>query len=180
MPDLHVHDSESLRAAIRVRETTAPVLLVAAILGWAALTLWVFTTDVLSAATLVPLIVLAASFEAVFALHLTASRLARYLQVAGDAGWEHLALSYRQRFGAIGANGLFTPIFGLAAVVNFVPAAVSGTVDELVGIGIAHGLFGLRLIIATRRATRLHDEDLARFRSLLSDDPATKSGPVAE
>src|SRR6266508_1150186 len=81
MTDLRALEYASLCASRRVRVTLGPALLVAVMLGWAALTLWVFTTDVVSAATLVPLVVLAAGFEALYALHVSAERLARYLQV---------------------------------------------------------------------------------------------------
>ncbi len=100
------------------RTVTASALLVLTIIGWATLTLWVFTTHVVSAATLAPLLVPAAGLEAINALH---------------------------------APTLFAPLFGVAIAVNFLPAAVSGTTEELVGIGIAHALLAVRLIIAIRR-----------------------------
>jgi hypothetical protein len=106
------------------RPILAPVLLVATFLGWAALTLWVFTTDVVSAAALVPLMVLVAGFEAI-------------------------AIS--------GSKPLFAIVFFLATVVNYLPAAISGTVEELAGIGFIHVLFAVRILIATRRAATRPD-----------------------
>jgi hypothetical protein len=177
MTDLRALEYDSLRAALRLRVTLGPVLLVAVILGWAALTLWVFTTDVVSAATLVPLVMLAAGFEALYALHVSAERLARYIQVeyeetasaspAAAPRWETTSLSYRQRFTPSGSNALFSALFFIATIVNYVPAAVSGTVQELAGVGLAHTLFAVRILVASRRAARLRSEDLDRFRTLL-------------
>jgi hypothetical protein len=184
MTDLRALEYDSLRAAIRIRLALTPALLVLAVLGWAALTLWVFTTDVVSAATLVPLMVLAAGFEAIHALHLGAARRACYLQAAFEEPatsatprWETTTLSYRQRFGRIGSNATFSTLVGVATVVNFLPAAVSGTAEELAGIGIAHALLVLRIVTATRRAARLQHDDLDRFRLLLSPASTTKSAP---
>jgi hypothetical protein len=143
MTDPHGLESDSLRAAIRVRTVLAPALLVASILGWGALTLWVFTSDVVSAATLVPLMVLTAGFEAITALHGRAER-----------AWDTVPLSYRQRFAPSGSNALFPVIFFLATVVNYLPAAVSGTVEELAGLGFAHVLFAIRILFAARRAAK--------------------------
>ncbi len=187
MTDFRALEYDSLRAAIRVRATLAPALLVAVILGWAALTLWVFTTDVVSAATLVPLMVLAAGFEALYALHVNAERLAGYLQVEYEEPiassttplttpprWETTSLSYRQRFPSPGSTPLFSALFIVATIVNYLPAAVSGTFEELVGIGFAHALVAVRVIMAGRRAARLRGEDLERLRMLLNP---TKNAP---
>jgi hypothetical protein len=185
MTDLRALEYDSLRAAIRIRQALAPALLVLVVLGWATLTLWVFTTDVVSAATLVPLMVLAAGFEVLHALQITANGLAHYVQVAFEEPatatspqWETTTLSYGQRFGPIGSNTLFSVLFGLVTAVNFLPAAISGTAEELVGIGIAHAVFVLRIVIASRRAARRQREDLERFRSLLSPPASTKSTPA--
>jgi hypothetical protein len=187
MADLRALEFDDLRGAIRARATLAPALVVFAVIGWATLTLWVFTSDVVSAATLVPLIVLAAGFEATVALQTSANRLARYLQAAYEESlteppdarprWESTSLLFRQRFGPIGSNALFPVLFGLATAVNFVPAAVSGTSEELAGIGLAHLLLIVRIVIADRRAGRRQDEDLERYRSLLSSASASKSAP---
>ncbi len=188
MTDFRALEYDSLRAAIRVRATVAPALLVAVMLGWATLTLWIFTTDVVSAATLVPLMVLAAGYEALYAFHVKAERLARYLQVAyeepiasGSATpltaspqWETTSLAYRQRFSSVGSNAVFSALFILATMVNYVPAAVSGTFEELVGIGFAHTLFAVRIIMAGRIAARVRGEDLERLRTLLNP---TKNAP---
>jgi hypothetical protein len=188
MTDLRGLEYDSLRATIRLRTTLAPALLVATFLGWATLTLWVFTSDVVSAATLVPLMLLAAGFEAISLLSSSADRLARYLQVAyeepivtaNDAPrWETIALSYRQRFAPSGSNGLFATLFLLATVVNYLPAAVSGTVEELTGLGVAHVLFAIRIVIAVRIAARRLREDVDRFRALLADRAATHTSNSA-
>jgi hypothetical protein len=119
-------------------------LLCFSIAVWAALTLWIFTTDVVSAATLIPLAVLASGFEALYAL---------------DAG--------------IGPGALFVGVFLIAAAVNYLPAAFSGTGPELAGLAIAHGLFAVRLLVARRRAARRH-HDLDRDRTFLSSQEASR------
>ncbi len=120
-------------------------LLCFSIAVWAALTLWIFTTDVVSAATLIPLVVLVSGFEALYAL---------------DA--------------AIGPGALFAGVFLIAAAVNYLPAAFSGTAPELAGLAIAHGLFAVRLLVARRRAARRRQHDLDRDRSLLSSQEASR------
>jgi hypothetical protein len=186
MTDLRALEYDSLRATIRLRGTLRPALLVFVIAGWAGLTLWVFTTDVVSAATLVPLAVLAAGFEAIYALHVSVERIGRYLQVQYETtpGWETTALSYSQRFRSPGPNGLFSGIFLITTAVNYLPAALSGTVPELAGLGIAHALFVVRVLVAVRRAGRQRVEDLERLRTLLAAQTsapasAPASGPRA-
>ena len=63
--------------------------------------------------TLVPLLVLAAGFEAIFALHMNVERIGRYLQVfhEQDGGWEHVAMRFGQRFPGAGPDPLFAQLF---------------------------------------------------------------------
>ena len=46
--------------------------------------------------TLVPLLILVAGFEAIFALHVNVERIGRYLQVfhEDDDGWEQVAMQF--------------------------------------------------------------------------------------
>jgi hypothetical protein len=55
---------------------------------------------------------------------------------------------------ALGYPRRFWPVFVIAAIVNFLPAAVSGTAEELAGIGLIHAAFFVRLILVTRRASK--------------------------
>src|SRR5262245_51277 len=71
----------ALRATIRERGTARVCVFLGGVAVWAAIAV---TTGAISAppiATLVPLLMLAATFEAVFALHVGVERVGRYLAV---------------------------------------------------------------------------------------------------
>ena len=114
-------------------------------------------------ATLLPLLALAATFEAVFALHVGVERIGRYLQVFHErplgarrpARWEHAAWRSAGRAGAATIDALFTVPFLLAALFNLVPAALAAPDrQELVFVGGAHALFGCA---SSSRASGRHD-----------------------
>ena len=118
--------------------------------------------------TLVPLIILAAGFEAVFALHVNVERIGRYLQVfhEPDDGWEHVAMRFGQQFPATGPDPLFSRHFLLATSINFLPAALGGEKLELVLIGVLHVVFINRIRIARTYAATQRARDLERFEAL--------------
>src|SRR5207244_2767311 len=99
----------------------------------------------LPVATLLPLLVLASVFEAVFALHVGVERIGRYIQVffeEGGNGWEHAAMSFGRSRPGTGLDPLFTFSFGSAAILNFVPVMLADPVQiELVVVGAIHVLF---------------------------------------
>ena len=113
----------AMRASIRERGTARMVLVPIIFIGWAATA--VATTAVITVAigALVPLMVLAAGFEAIFALHVNVERIGRYLQVfhEREAGWEHVAMRFGQQFPGSGPDPLFSRLFILAVSVN-IPA----------------------------------------------------------
>ena len=81
---------EAMRATIRQRGTARMVLVPAALAGWAALTIGAAAVITVALSTLIPLLVLVAAFESVFALHVNVERIGRYLQVFHErahAGW---------------------------------------------------------------------------------------------
>src|SRR6185295_1240019 len=120
-------------------------------------------------ATLIPLVVLAALFEAVFALHVGVERVGRYLQVfhepaAEGSGWEHTAMAFGRVPGAATTDALFTAVFLIAAACNIIPALIIGpTQPELIFVGGGHALFALRLLAARAAAGRQRAIDLRRF-----------------
>ena len=65
-----------------------------------------------------PLLVLAGTFEAVFALHAGVERIGRYLQVFHDDTWEQTAMAFGPPL-AEQEPILFAGVFGLATVCNF-------------------------------------------------------------
>ena len=139
---------------------------------WGALTIAVAALASVPIATLLPLLFLAATFEAMFALHTGVERVGRYLQVfyetiPDEAAWEHTAMAYGQTFGGGGIDALFSPIFWVATLLNAIPAALSGPVAvDWVAVGAVHVLFAWRVWAARRQSARQRGVDLARFEQL--------------
>ena len=70
-------------------------------IGWAATAVATAAVITVAVSTLVPLLVLVAGFEAVFALHVNVERIGRYLQIFHEpdgAGGEHVAMVIGQRY----------------------------------------------------------------------------------
>ena len=171
-----------LRATIRERGTARIWIFVVGILGWAGI---VVATAALAApplGTLVPLMVLVAAFEAVFALHVGVERIGRYLQVAHESersGWEHAAMAFGTPAGAARIDALFTVPFAIAAALNLIPALlVEPTREELIFIAGAHALFLLRIVVARAAAKRQRSIDLGRFEQLRSRETHENTKPT--
>ncbi len=165
-----VEEYRALRATIRERGTTRVWVLIVGLAAWAALVTATAALAALPVATLLPLLFLAAVFEAVYGLHVGVERIGRYLQVFFEEtpGWEHVAMAYGQKFGG-GTDPLFTLVFAGATILNFVPAVLAEPVPvEVAVIGAAHLLFVVRIALAKRHAARQRGIDLERFRSLKS------------
>jgi hypothetical protein len=161
-----------LRATIRERGTARVYVFAGGYAAWGALTLATAVLASTPLATLLPLIVLAAVFEAVFALHVGVERVGRYLQIfheTADTGawWEHAAMAFGHPKSAASVDPLFAPLFLLAAVCNMAPSLiVQPTRSELIFVGGAHALFVVRLVVARDAARRQRAIDLARFDQL--------------
>src|SRR5207247_2274041 len=84
----------ALRATVRERGTMRVWIFVAGVIGWAALTVATAALIAPPVATLIPLLVLAATFEAVYALHVGVERVGRYLEVFFDDAWESAAMAF--------------------------------------------------------------------------------------
>lgn len=170
---LRQEEYSALRATIRERGTLRPVLAVATVAGWAATAIAVDSLSGTPVSTLIPLLVLATGFEAIFALHVGVERIGRYLQVAYEGrpdqpAWEHTAM----RFGTapVPAAGRVDPLFAVpfafAVLLNFVPVppatiGVPGGLLELAVFGLIHGLQLLRISRARAYASRQRVLDLA-------------------
>src|SRR5688500_4887533 len=103
----------ALRGTIRERGTARMVLLPVIVIGWAGAAIATAGVITVAVSTLVPLLVLAAGFEAIFALHMNVERVGRYLQTfheRGD-GWEQIAMVFGQRFPGSGPDPLFAQLF---------------------------------------------------------------------
>ena len=133
----------ALRATIRERGTVRMALVPFVFVGWAAVALATASmiTAFVSLSTLIPLMVLAAGFETLYALHITVERIGRYVQVfhaeSGDR-WEHVAMTFGGQLPRPGIDPLFARLFILATSINFFPAALGGEPWEVVVIAVCH------------------------------------------
>jgi hypothetical protein len=163
-----------LRATIRERGTVRTVI------AWLTLVLWSLAASRLwaaPAASLLPLFILAAGFEVVYALHLNVERIGRYIEVfhergdVGGSGWESVATAYAGSFKASGPDALFSRLFLIATLLNYLGVAFSSAPPLSVIVGTAHAAFAVRVLLARRVAGRQRQEDLTRYQRL--------RGPVA-
>jgi hypothetical protein len=124
------------------------------------------------ATSLFSLMVLAAGFEAIHAMHVGVERIGRYLQVFYEANssgpmWETTAMSVGPALPGGGIDPLFTVVFALATLLNLLPAMVpSPTLVELAVIGVMHAAFVVRLVRARGAATRQRAVDLESYRAV--------------
>jgi hypothetical protein len=172
MTGRELEEYTALRATIRSRGTARIYLFVAGVAAWAALAMATAALASPPVATLLPLLVLASVFEAVFALHVGVERVGRYIQVFHEADvdtakWEHTAMAFGRPPGAATTDALFLVPFLLAGLFNIMPALIAQpTPPELVFVGGAHALFALRLFVARHAAATQRAIDLERFRQL--------------
>jgi hypothetical protein len=158
----------ALRSTIRDRGTARMVLLPVTFGLWAAAAIATAAAIPLPIAALVPLLLLAAGFEAIYALHVNVERIGRYLQVfhEPDGGWEHVAMTFGQRFPGRGPDALFSTLFLMATALNYLPVALGGTMPELVAGGVLHFLLALHIGTARSRASKQRALDLERFQAI--------------
>jgi hypothetical protein len=169
MTDRDLEEYKALRATIRQRGTARTWVFGFGLAAWATMVL-ATTVVSLPLITLIPLLVLAGFFEAVFGLHVAVERIGRYLEIFFEDRWEQTAMAFGAPMAGTGADPLFTVFFGLATMGNFVPVILSEPVRvELAVIGGVHLLFIARLVVARQAAGRQREADLARFRQIKDD-----------
>jgi hypothetical protein len=158
----------ALRATIRQRGTARMVLVPLTFVGWAGTAVATAAVITVALSTLVPLLVLAAGFEAIFALHMNVERIGRYLEVfhERDGGWEHVASAFAQRFPGSGPDPLFAQLFVFGVSMNFLPAALGGEPIEVGIIAVVHLIVVYRIRTAKAAAARQRAEDLSRFEQI--------------
>ena len=188
MSGRELDEYRELRATIRERGTARVWIFVAGIAAWAAATIATAALASTPIATLLPLLVLASVFEAIFALHVGVERIGRYIQVfheprgsggsgasdgiaepdgAGWSGWEHTAMAFGRPAGAPAIDALFSVPCLLAALFNIAPAMILNPLrSELIFVGGAHALFVLRVVVARVAAAKQRKIDLERFQQL--------------
>ena len=167
-----------LRRTIAQRGALRPVLAVIGIGLWALVLTVVVVWLPYPVAAAIPLLVLAATFEAIRPLHFGAERIGRYLQVfheeAGEPGrplrdtpsWERVAMSFGKVPG-VGGHPLFVPIFFLATLANFLAVIIPGPLPiEIGALAIPHVAFIAWLIAADRAMQRQREIELTRMREL--------------
>ena len=154
----------ALRATIRERGTLRICVFAAGIAAWAALALATAVLMTTPLAVLLPLMVLAAVFEAVFAVQVEIGRIGRYLRLFHDDRWEQVAIELRGP--ARMPDGLFVLAFLTAVVINLAPLLVANPVAvEWIFVGGAHGLVVVRLL-AAQAAARERAADVAQLSDL--------------
>ena len=167
--DQKIAEFEALRVTIRQRGTVRMVLVPVVFIGWAVTAVATAAVITVAISTLVPLLVLVAGFEAIYAMHLNVERIGRYLQVfhEQDGGWENVAMTFGQRFPGTGPDPLFAQIFVFAISVNFLPVALGFEYPlELVFVLIPHLFAVYRIRMGRANAARQRKEDLERFASI--------------
>jgi hypothetical protein len=171
MTPRELEEYRALRETIRERGTMRVWIFVAGLVAWAALVIATAALAALPVATLLPLLILAGAFEAVFSLHTGVERIGRYIQVflEDGSGWEHVAMALGRAHRGARVDPLFTTIFLIATCLNFVPVLIAEPVaTEVVVIGAAHLLLVARLLFARRAAGHQRAADLERFEKLKS------------
>ena len=152
-----------------VRMALVPVTVAAWGLVWASLLL---SADA-GLAGAIPLLLLAAAFEAVHALHAGVERIGRYLQVNYENGrggplWESTAMRLGPGLPGGGVDPLFTAVFGLAAAANLALLSTSllAPLPIILLMAALHAVFIARLLRARRAAAQQRAVDLESFRAV--------------
>ena len=163
----------ALRATIQQRGTVRMIVVPLVFVGWAGTAVATAAVITVAISTLVPLLILVAGFESVFALHVNVERIGRYLQIfheREEIGWEAVASRFNQRFAGAGPDPLFGRLFVLATSVNFLPAALGWeNIPELVVLAALHLLFINRIRLARTFAAAQREKDMERFETLRTE-----------
>jgi hypothetical protein len=157
----------ALRATIRERGTTRVWIFATGVAVWAALTTAALAMALPPIAALLPLTTLAATYEAVRALHVGVERIGRYLLAFHADEWEQQAGAFGSPAGAMRADPLFTTPFIIAAVLTLIPLMTTTPIvlDWIAGGGGAAALIG-RVLYTRTAAARQRAVDTARFEEL--------------
>ena len=176
-----------LRATIARRGTIRSVLFLTGIVAWSAVLAVVLAWLPYPLASLIPLMVLVACFEAIRPLHFGAERIGRYLQAfyeeaAGPRpltavpSWEKVAMVFGTGVPGAGGHPLFVAVFGLATLVNFIGVVLPGPVAiELGSLAVPHVAFLVWLVTTDRAVRSQRAIELARFRELRDKDGETRA-----
>ena len=175
MSDQSHTEYQALRETIRERGTARLCAVLVGLIAWGALAVALLLAELEGGITLVPFVVLMATYEINFFIHTGVERIGRYLQVfyeerVGASGWETTAMNYSAKFPSSGLDPLFSIVFAVAATLNFLSAlAVAERRPGWIALSfVAHAAFAYRIVSAKKFAGAQRALDLDRFRSLLS------------
>lgn len=181
--DLAVEEYRALRATIRERGTLRLIVIAITFAVWAGLVLAIQAFIPIPLFSLVPLLVLAAGFEVVFATHVGIERIGRYVQARYETnesdlpGWERSAMALgADARAATGIDPLASGLFVAAVALNLVPVLLVSLTEGPQFLGVIPGefavfaaihlLFVWRIFRARRFAARQRAVDLAIFREI--------------
>lgn len=156
-----------LRQTIAARGTARVLLFAASVAMWATLATVHGLFSDLPLLSLIPLCVLGAGYEAVWALHVGAERIGRFIQVAhetepGQASWETTVMRLGPGLPGGGVNPLFSLIFGAACLINLGAAFAAEPLPvEVMLLFAVHAVFLVRLAQTRILAGRQRQADLA-------------------
>jgi hypothetical protein len=171
MTDTALEEYTALRATISQRGSVRTCVFVLGLAIWCMVAV-AATFISIPLITMLPLVLLAGTFEAVFALHVGVERIGRYLQVFHQDRWEQTAMAFGAPLAGTGTDPLFIVFFGLATMCNFAPVLLVDPVRiEIAMLGGVHALFIARLVVARRVAGRQRAADLERFRQIKQAGP---------
>ena len=164
-----------LRRTIAVRGSVRLVLGPATLGLWAVVAMQARYGDQ-RVQILLPLLTLAAGFEAIRALHIGVERIGRYLQVfheatAGPDGptWESVAMASTPAAPGLGLNPLFGTLFLLACAANAF-LSWETVAPALTGLWmLAHGALAVRISLSVRACRRQRTLDLAHYQKVQQD-----------
>ncbi len=179
MVELSSHEYRSLREAVAARGQLRATLVLAGVSAWALVLAATLAWLTYPLASVIPLLVLVATFEVIRPLHFGAERIGRYLQVfyeeQGDGedpglatpAWERSAMAFGAGVPGAAGHPLFVPVFALATLANTIAVWVPAPVPvETILLAIPHGAFLVWLAVADRAMRAQRATELARFREL--------------
>ncbi|HUE88124.1 MAG TPA: hypothetical protein VMO26_18785 [Vicinamibacterales bacterium] len=178
MKDYAEREFAVLRETIRSRGGTRPLVLLGGMSAWAGVLVAVLAWLPNPLASVVPLVVLLATFEAVRTLHLGVERIGRYIQVffeenpsgsapTGAPAWEYTAMQFGPTVPGAGVHPYFIGVFLVAAVVNFLAVLFPGPlVLEWATLAVPHVAFVVWLVYCDRGMRRQRATELARYRAI--------------
>jgi hypothetical protein len=176
--EFRLEEFRQLRATIRERTIARVAVSLITFVSWGVLALGLPHSDDSVVSGLVPLVVLVAGFELVFALHVGVERIGRYVAVfyetAGEMPkWETAIAAFgrspaRQ---ATQTHVLLATEFIVATALNLLFAVEAGlaALPKDLALAVFHAAFIARIAQAVRQASRQRDVDAAAFSAIARD-----------